>query len=159
MVDSNSSSILSIVLAIPLSRPLPATILLSSSGIKITHMVRLSIALPNMALPSMALLSMAPMLLRRCRLPITIQTMPPRSTRTRNTLSRRPISQAMDLNSHSSSHTASLMLRPRHTAPPNHGRVTILTLQASTVRLVAEAVMEMIEAALEELITWARPCQ
>ncbi|GJC87064.1 hypothetical protein ColLi_09902 [Colletotrichum liriopes] len=119
MVDSNSSSILSIVLAIPLSRPLPATILLSSSGIRITHMIY---AHPQHPQPPPHQPGYGP-----------------------QQPQQQPYSQPY--------------AAPAPYSAPNHGRVTILTLQASTVRLVAEAVMEMTEAALEELITWARPRQ
>ncbi|TIC93514.1 hypothetical protein CH35J_009380 [Colletotrichum higginsianum] len=154
MVDRNNPNILSIVLAIPPSSPPPAAIPLSTNGIRITHM----------SLLSMLLLNTAPMLLRRCRLPTTIRTTPPRFTRTRSTRntrsilstpSRLPTNQVMDHSSHSSKSTASLMPHPHHTALPNRGSVTTLTLKVSTGRLAGEAAMGMTEAALEVPKMWA----
>ncbi|GJC99609.1 hypothetical protein ColKHC_08435 [Colletotrichum higginsianum] len=82
-----------------------------------------------------------------------------RSTRnTRSILStpsRLPTNQVMDHSSHSSKSTASLMPHPHHTALPNRGSVTTLTLKVSTGRLAGEAAMGMTEAALEVPKMWA----
>lgn len=128
---------------------LAATTLLSSSGIKTTHM----------APPSMALT-----LLRLCRLPTTIQTTLPRSTlilNTHNILSRHLTSQPTghsSRNNHSSNPTANRIPLLHHIPLASRGLDTTPMLKVLTALVAAVAVTETIEAA-PEVLTWPRLLQ